>query len=41
MHFRAEEGGEDYRNVLENLNFLSTLRLIADILNIISLIHSR
>ncbi len=41
MHFRAEEGGVDYRNVLENLNSLSTLRLIADKLNIIPSIYSR
>jgi hypothetical protein len=33
MHFRAEEGGVDYRNALENLNFLLTL--ISDKLNII------
>jgi hypothetical protein len=41
MHFRAEEGGVNYRNVLENLNFLSALRAIADKLNIIPSIHSR
>jgi hypothetical protein len=35
--FRAEEGGVDYRNVIENLNFLSTVRLIVDKLNISSI----